>query len=66
MVLTEEEVVRWGVRIGGEVSAPVFLGLKGGHFERVCKIIDRELGRSCGGLSTSKAHQEPDPVPSSN
>ena len=29
MVLTEEEVVRWGVRIGGEVSAPVFLGLKG-------------------------------------
>ena len=29
MILTEDEVVRWGRRIGEEVRGPVFLGLKG-------------------------------------
>lgn len=27
--LTEEELVRWGRRIGAEVTAPIFVGLKG-------------------------------------
>ena len=29
MILTEEDLVRWGTRIGREVVGPVFLGLKG-------------------------------------
>ncbi len=29
MILSEEDLVRWGRRIGGEVRGPVFLGLKG-------------------------------------
>jgi tRNA threonylcarbamoyl adenosine modification protein YjeE len=29
MILSEEELVRWGHRIGREVDGPVFLGLKG-------------------------------------
>jgi tRNA threonylcarbamoyladenosine biosynthesis protein TsaE len=29
MILTEPELVRWGNRIGREVSGPIFLGLKG-------------------------------------
>ena len=29
MILTEEELVRWGRRIGSELSGPAFLGLKG-------------------------------------
>ena len=29
MVLTENELIRWGSRIGEEVKGPVFLGLKG-------------------------------------
>lgn len=29
MILSEEELVRWGDRIGREVHGPVFLGLKG-------------------------------------
>ena len=29
MVLTEGDLVRWGHRIGTEVGAPIFLGLKG-------------------------------------
>jgi tRNA threonylcarbamoyl adenosine modification protein YjeE len=29
MILSEEELVRWGLRIGREVRGPLFLGLKG-------------------------------------
>lgn len=29
MILSEPELVRWGARIGKEVTAPLFLGLKG-------------------------------------
>ena len=29
MVLTEEDLVRWGNRIGREVEGPIFLGLRG-------------------------------------
>jgi tRNA threonylcarbamoyl adenosine modification protein YjeE len=29
MILSEGDLVRWGMRIGQEVSGPVFLGLKG-------------------------------------
>jgi tRNA threonylcarbamoyladenosine biosynthesis protein TsaE len=29
MILTEEELIQWGRRIGAEVEPPVFLGLRG-------------------------------------
>ena len=29
MILTEEELIRWGHRVGKEVDLPVFLGLRG-------------------------------------
>jgi tRNA threonylcarbamoyl adenosine modification protein YjeE len=29
MILTEDDLVRWGTRIGREVRGPIFLGLKG-------------------------------------
>lgn len=37
-------------------SGLVFFGLEGGQFEKVCKVIDRELGRSCRGLPTSEVN----------
>lgn len=29
MILSEEDLVQWGIRIGREISGPAFLGLKG-------------------------------------
>lgn len=47
MILTESELVRWGGRIGREVSGPLFLGLKG-SLGAGKSVLARAVARGAG------------------
>ncbi len=47
-------------------SGLVFLSPKAGHLDKICKIIERELGKSCRSLPTGEAQLGLDLVPRSN
>jgi len=47
MIVTEPELVRWGIRIGREVSGPIFLGLKG-PLGAGKSVLARSVARGAG------------------
>lgn len=51
MILTEEDLVRWGERIGGTVSRPVFIGLRG-PLGAGKSVLARAVARGAGVQGT--------------
>ncbi|TVP44311.1 MAG: tRNA (adenosine(37)-N6)-threonylcarbamoyltransferase complex ATPase subunit type 1 TsaE [Gemmatimonadales bacterium] len=47
VILTETELVQWGRRIGGEVEAPIFLGLRG-PLGAGKSVLARSIARGAG------------------
>ncbi len=47
MITTENELTRWGLRIGREIHAPVFLGLKG-PLGAGKSVLARAIARGAG------------------
>jgi len=47
MMLSEKDLVRWGRRIGAEVDAPVFLGLRG-QLGAGKSVLARAIARGAG------------------
>ncbi len=47
MILTEEELTRWGRRIGAEIEAPVFLALRG-ELGAGKSVLARAVARGAG------------------
>ena len=47
MILSEDEIVRWGLRIGRNVDAPVFVGLRG-QLGAGKSVLARAIARGAG------------------
>ena len=51
MILTEEELVRWGQRIGEEIEAPAFVALRG-HLGAGKSVLARAIARGVHAAET--------------
>ena len=47
MILSERDLIRWGSKIGRDVEAPVFLGLRG-HLGAGKSVLARAIARGAG------------------